>query len=68
MERFNLDQAYEKIGSFGRMQYLLTFVCSALRNSGSYIFYTFAYLILEQRFLCSHEGADFATCTRQQVC
>ena len=47
MERFNLDQAYEKIGSFGRMQYLLTFVCSALRNSGSYIFYTFAYLILE---------------------
>ena len=56
MERYNLDSAYAKIGAFGTMQWMLTFVTSILRNSGNYIYYTFAYLILEQHYLCSWGG------------
>ena len=46
MERYNLDQAYAKIGS-GKMQWMLIYVTAVFRNSGNYIYYTFAYLILE---------------------
>ena len=67
MERYNLDQAYAKIGS-GRMQWMLIFVTSIFRNSGNYVYYTFGYLILEQKFVCSWEGGDFSTCKNEDIC
>ena len=68
MERYNLDQAYTKIGSFGPMQWMLTFVTSVFRNSGNYIYYTFAYLILEQQYLCSWGGQDYQSCSNEDIC
>ena len=48
MERYNLDMAYSKVGTYGRIQWVLTFVTAVFRNSGNFIYYTFAYLVLEQ--------------------
>ena len=45
--KYNLDIAYTQVGEFGRAQWLLTFVNSVARNGGSYIYYPFAYLVLE---------------------
>jgi len=50
--KYNLDMAYARVGEYGRAQWLLTFVNSVARNSGCYIYYPYAYLVLEQQFLC----------------
>jgi hypothetical protein len=50
--KYNLDIAYTRVGEFGRAQWLLTFVNSVARNGGCYMYYPFAYLVLEQQFLC----------------
>ena len=52
MERYNLELAYEKVGSFGRMQWTLAFATCVTRNSGNFIYYCFAYLTLQQFYLC----------------
>ena len=52
MQHYNLDKAYKVVGEFGRAQWLLTFVNCIARNGGTYTYYPFAYLILEQQFLC----------------
>ena len=47
-----LDSVYEKIGH-GKIQRLIAYVCAVSRNSGAFFAYCFAYLILEQKFLCT---------------
>ena len=63
MEQFNLDLAFSKVGAYGRAQWLLTFVCCILRNSGSYVFYPFAYLTMEQQFLCTDGQSEYSSCS-----
>lgn len=48
----NLDRAYKRVGEYGRSQWLLTFVNSVARNAGCYMYYPFAYLVLQQQYLC----------------
>ena len=53
------------------MQWMLTFVTAVLRNSGNYMYYTFAYLILQQQFLCSDPNWDdssFRVCPNSEIC
>lgn len=45
--QFNLDLAYQRVGEYGRAQYLLAFVNCFARNAGTYMYYPFAYLVLE---------------------
>ena len=69
--QYNLDRAYKKVGEFGRAQWLLTFVNSIARNAGCYMYYPFAYLVLEQQYLCRFpgaEGEDYEICSAATVC
>jgi len=50
--KYNLQMAYEQVGEFGRAQWILAFVNCVTRNSNSYFTHTFAYLVLQQQFLC----------------
>ena len=45
--KINLDRAYKIVGEYGRAQWILTFVNSVARNAGTYMYYPFAYLVLE---------------------
>lgn len=40
------------------------------RNSGAFFAYCFAYLILEQKYVCSPTGGDgvFSECSVQEIC
>ena len=61
--------AYSKVGTYGRMQWLLTFVNAVCRNSGTYVYYPFAYLVLEQQYLCRVGiGGQFAPCPNEYIC
>ena len=50
--KFNLQMAYDKVGEFGKAQLMLAFVTCVARNANSYFTHAFAYLVLEQKFLC----------------
>ena len=71
-EVLNLDTAFQKVGEFGRMQVLLTFVTAVFRNTGNYMYYTFAYLVLEQKFLCRDPNGwgepEFESCPVSDIC
>ena len=54
----NLDRAYKRVGEYGRAQWLLTFVNSVARNAGCYMYYPFAYLVLQQQYLCRVDTSD----------
>ena len=66
--------AYSKVGVYGRMQWLLTFVNCVARNSGTYVYYPFAYIVLEQQFLCKqsnvyHHGSPvYQSCSAEDIC
>ena len=65
-----LDTAYDRIGH-GRIQRILVFVNSIVRNSGCFFNYCFAYLILEQSYVCSPLGGEqstFAECSVETIC
>ena len=70
MMKINLDRAYKQVGEFGRAQWILTFVNSVARNAGTYMYYPFAYLVLEQYFFCNFNGtADgYEQCTAKEIC
>ena len=39
------------------------------RNAGSFFYYSFAYLILEQRFVCTHEeDGIYTSCSKEEIC
>ena len=68
-QAYNLDMAYSKVGAYGRMQWLLTFVNSIARNSGTYVYYPFAYLVLEQMYLCKNPSTGlYETCSNDYIC
>ena len=65
---YTLDSAYEQIG-YGRMQTLTTWTMAIVRNSGTFAVYCFAFLTLEQQYLCSTDGSNNQTqCKAQQIC
>jgi len=68
---YNLDRAYRAVGEFGRAQWLLTFVNCVARNAGTYTYYPFAYLVLEQKFLCTDPHSELGLetqCSAEKVC
>ena len=48
--------AIEQVGGFGLAQKILAFVTIFARNANGYFLYPFAYLVLEQTFLCDANG------------
>ena len=66
--KLNLNMAYEKVGEYGCAQWLLTFVVCIARNANNYIYYPYAYLVLEQHYLCENESGEFLSCTREEIC
>jgi len=50
--KYNLDMALKQIGGFSRYQYVATLALMVARNSGTYIYYPFAYLVMPQKFVC----------------
>ena len=81
MSSYNLDKAFGRVGEYGRVQWLLTFVTSIARNGGCYMYYTFAYLVLEQEYLCIKSDTGkfdaaasvsgdslYQQCTREEIC
>ena len=66
--RYTLDSAYEQIG-YGRMQTLITWTMAIIRNSGTFPVYTFAYMTLQQKFLCQSEtDLSFSECSAEEIC
>ena len=68
---YNLDKAYKQVGEYGRAQWLLTFVNCIARNGGTYVYYTFAYLVLEQVFLCYDSNTLLGNprqCSAEEIC
>ena len=58
--------AYERVGEFGRAQWILAFVTCVARNANSYFTHTFAYLVLQQQFLCLMPGnANYQSCSTE---
>ena len=48
---------------------MLVFVTSIARNANGYFVYPFAYLVLEQEYLCDASGTGvFESCTKEQIC
>ena len=64
----NSDRAYKRVGEFGRVQWLLTFVNSVARNGGCYMYYPFAYLVLQQKYLCLNEDGEYDHCSSEDIC
>ena len=64
-----LDIAYEKIGH-GRIQRILAYVNAITRNSGMFFSCCFAYLILEQKYVCApnDDPLSFAECSVENIC
>ena len=66
---YNLDQALEQVGSLGRIQWLVIAVNSIARNMNNYLYYPFAYLVLEQQFLCAYSSdSEFNQCSAERIC
>ena len=66
---YNLDQALTKVGSLGKVQWLVILINAINRNAGSFLYYPFAYLTLEQKFVCSDQEDDiYTSCTREEIC
>jgi len=47
-----MDLALSELGGFGKFQLLMTICMMVARNSGGYLFYTFALLTAQQTFVC----------------
>ena len=48
---------------------MLAFVTCVARNANHYFYYPFAYLVLEQQFLCDAKGTGiYTSCTKEQIC
>ena len=61
--------AYERVGEFGRAQWILAFVTCVARNANSYFTHVFAYLVLQQKFLCLIPGStNYESCTATHIC
>ena len=59
----NLDQVYDEIGH-GTTQRILAYVNSIARTSGNFFTTQFAFLILQQEYLCSSDaGLTYESCT-----
>ena len=68
-QNYNLDRAFAKVGEYGRAQWLLTFVNAVARNAGTYMYYPFSYLVLEQFFLCDNNKTGIEeSCTASDIC
>ena len=57
------------MGSLGRIQWLVIIVNSVARNMNNYLYYPFAYLVLEQQFLCRFSSdSSFSQCSAESIC
>ena len=52
---YTLDRAYDEIGH-GLTQKIMAYVNAIARTSGAFFTCSFAFLILEQNYLCSYDG------------
>lgn len=65
---YNLEQAFEEMGGFGRFQWFSTFFLTIARNAGNYMYYGFAYLTMEQMYLCRFDPSQpFESCSAEEV-
>lgn len=68
-KNYNMDLAIEELGGFGRFQALATIVLSIARNSGCFLFYSFALLTAAQSFVCATDGqTEMSPCTNDLIC
>ena len=44
---YDLEQAFEETGGFGKFQWFATIVLTIARNGGNYMYYGFAYLTMK---------------------
>ena len=51
----DLDIAFDRIGGYGRFQKMMTLLLAVWKNSGQWCYYCFAYLVLNQTYLCRYE-------------
>lgn len=63
-----LEHAYEEMGGFGRFQWFSTIMLVIARNSGNFMYYGFAYLTMEQMYLCRFDPSmPFESCSAKEV-
>ena len=66
---YNLDQALTKVGSLGTVQWFVIIVIAINRNAGSFFYYAFAYLVMEQKFVCTNqEDGIYSSCSKEEIC
>ena len=67
-KKFNLDSALDQIG-YGRFQTLSVWTLALIRTSGLFAPMIFAFLIYEQKFLCTTEGDSIQyECSAEEIC
>ena len=66
---YNLDQALTKVGSLGKVQWFVILINAINRNAGSYLYYPIAYLVLEQKYVCTNQlDGVYTSCTNEEIC
>jgi len=67
-EMYNLDRAFQELGGFGRFQFFIVVSCSILRMTGMHFVYAFAFLTLEQEYVCRDTpGGVMKPCSAEQT-
>jgi len=51
----SMDEALERVGGFGRQQWIALFACMVARQSANIFVYTFPYFIFPQKYLCKSD-------------
>ena len=54
-QQLDAETAFKKTGGFGRFQVMATIAMALALNSGNYLYYSFAFLIQEQEYLCRYD-------------
>ena len=71
MRLFTLNEAYARIGGFGRFQLLALILLTIIRNSGFACVYGYAMATEVPKYLCKLGDGDKAAwerCSRQLIC
>lgn len=68
-KKYNMDLALKEAGGWGKLQSILLVCCALIRNGGMYLVYLFAYLTMEQKYLCrTTADGTYDSCSNEMIC
>ena len=65
--KYDIERAFEEMGGFGRFQWLVSIFLTITRNCGNWMYYGFAYLTMEQMYVCQfEEDGPYVSCSAEE--